>query len=260
MEKRIIALILALAMCLSMTTGVFADDLADDNTMLNFCVDVKLGDEDYAGVLWSYLNSITSGIDNVHFGPTLTITRAQAVTFLWRIAGMPYVNYAMTMDDVAADAYYAEAVRWALSEGIVKGTSENTFSPNQTCTIKEIITMVWRFAGSPVVDYFINLTDVKGDEYYAEALRWAISAGIAKPESSSKFGVDNFCTRSKTAGILYKAAQEIKRMIDKVSEKTESTPTSKGLLMLSATPLDFNDVDLTVLKGINIWDIAVKLK
>ena len=84
----------------------------------------------YEAVKWAQEKGITGGIGNGLFGPNQPCTRAQIVTFLWRAAGSPVVNYAMNMSDVPEGSYYAEAVRWALSEGIATGTTENTFSPD----------------------------------------------------------------------------------------------------------------------------------
>ena len=87
----------------------------EDNAMLNFFVDVPAGAYYYDALLWAAENGITGGTDAVHFSPDASCTRAQIVTFLWRAAGSPVVNYAMDFSDVSGDDYYAEAVRWAAS-------------------------------------------------------------------------------------------------------------------------------------------------
>ena len=101
----------------------------DDNTMLNFFVDVPAGAYYYDAVLWAAEGGIVTGTDAVHFSPDASCTRAQLVTFLWRAAGSPVVNYAMNFNDVDGGAYYAEAVRWAASEKIVEGTTAETLPP-----------------------------------------------------------------------------------------------------------------------------------
>ena len=83
----------------------------------------------YEAVKWAQKKGITGGIGDGLFGPNQPCTRAQIVTFLWRAAGAPVVNYAMDLADVPSDAYYAEAVRWALSQGITTGTADGRFSP-----------------------------------------------------------------------------------------------------------------------------------
>ena len=88
----------------------------------------------YEAVKWAQKKGITGGIGDGLFGPNQPCTRAQIVTFLWRAAGAPVVNYAMDLTDVPSDAYYAEAVRWALSQGITTGTADGRFAPDATCT------------------------------------------------------------------------------------------------------------------------------
>ena len=80
--------------------------------------------------------------------------------------------------DVPTDAYYYEAVKWAQKKGITGGIGNDLFGPYQPCTRAQIVTFLWRAAGSPVVNYAMDLADVSGDAYYAEAVRWALSQGI----------------------------------------------------------------------------------
>ena len=205
--KRILCLILALALVFSLSVTAFAEEpetLAEDNTMLNFCVDVTKDSKYYDAVLWAYLSGLTDGTDNVHFSPDLAVTRGQAVTFLWRLAGKPVVDYFMLMDDVPSGKYYTEAVRWALAEGIASGTSKTTFSPDKECTVGEMITLLWRFSGSPVVNYAMDMSDVPSGAFYTEAIRWALSLGIAHGAADNTFGPGKVCTREKTVSSLYR--------------------------------------------------------
>ena len=90
-------------------------------------------------------NGITKGTDDTHFVPDGICTRAQAVTFLWRAAGRPAPeSRTMPFTDVPADSYYYDAVLWAVENGITKGTSSTTFSPDDTCTRAQIVTFLWR--------------------------------------------------------------------------------------------------------------------
>ena len=113
----------------------------DDNTMLNFFVDVPAGAYYYDAVLWAAEGGIVTGTDAVHFSPDASCTRAQLVTFLWRAAGSPAVNYAMNFNDVDGGAYYAEAVRWAASEKVVEGTTAETFAPDAAVTRAQVVTL-----------------------------------------------------------------------------------------------------------------------
>ena len=180
----------------------------EDNSMLNYFVDVKASDSYYDAVLWAAEKGITSGTDAVHFSPSAPCTRAQIVTFLWRAAGSPVVNYAMDLSDVSEDAYYAEAVRWALSEGITTGTGADQFSPGATCTREQAVTFLYRAAGSPAVSGESAFEDVGADDYYARAVAWAAQNGVTNGISQVLFGSGNDCTRAQIVTFLYRAAQK----------------------------------------------------
>lgn len=170
-------------------------------------VDVKTGDYFYDAVQWAVGKGITNGTSAETFSPEAPCTRAQIVTFLWRAAGSPVVNYAMDLSDVAGDAYYAEAVRWALSEGITTGTSADQFSPNATCTREQAVTFLWRAAGSPAVSGESAFEDVGADAYYARAVAWAAQNGVTNGISQALFGTGSDCTRAQIVTFLYRAQQ-----------------------------------------------------
>ena len=170
-------------------------------------VDVKTGDYFYDAVLWAVEKGITNGTSAETFSPEAPCTRAQIVTFLWRAAGSPVVNYAMDLSDVAGDAYYAEAVRWALSEGITTGTSDHTFSPDAVCTREQAVTFLWRAAGSPAVSGESAFEDVGADAYYARAVAWAAQNGVTNGISQALFGTGSDCTRAQIVTFLYRAQQ-----------------------------------------------------
>lgn len=170
-------------------------------------VDVKTGDYFYDAVLWAVGKGVTNGTSAETFSPEDPCTRAQIVTFLWRAAGSPVVNYAMDLSDVAGDAYYAEAVRWALSEGITTGTSDHTFSPDAVCTREQAVTFLWRAAGSPAVSGESAFEDVGADAYYARAVAWAAQNGVTNGISQALFGTGSDCTRAQIVTFLYRAQQ-----------------------------------------------------
>lgn len=118
----------------------------EDNSVLNFFYDVPNDAYYYEAIKWAAENGVTGGIGNGLFGPNQPCTRAQIVTFLWRAAGSPVVNYLMPFTDVDEGAYYAEAVRWAASCGIVTGLTETTFGTNGVCTRAQAATMIYRYA------------------------------------------------------------------------------------------------------------------
>ena len=111
--------------------------------------DVVKGSYYETAVLWAVENGITNGTGATTFSPNAKCTRAQVVTFLWRAQGMPAAGTSNPFTDVAQDAYYYDAVLWAVSEGITLGTSATTFSPNALCTRGQAVTFLWRDAGSP---------------------------------------------------------------------------------------------------------------
>lgn len=186
----------------------------DDNTMLNFFVDVPAGAYYYDAVLWAAEGGIVTGTDAVHFSPGASCTRAQLVTFLWRAAGSPAVNYAMNFTDVDSGAYYAEAVRWAASEKIVEGTTAETFAPDAAVTRAQMVTMLYRFAkaqgmdttqGGMAIREFDDFDAVPA--YALEAMDWAVNAGVLKGDNNRLLPQDN-CTRAQIVTMLYRALGE----------------------------------------------------
>lgn len=187
----------------------------DDNTMLNFFVDVPAGAYYYYdAVLWAAEGGIVTGTDAVHFSPDASCTRAQLVTFLWRAAGSPAVNYAMNFTDVDSGAYYAEAVRWSASEKIVEGTTAETFAPDAAVTRAQMVTMLYRFAkaqgmdttqGGMAIREFDDFDAVPA--YALEAMDWAVNAGVLKGDNNRLLPQDN-CTRARIVTMLYRALGE----------------------------------------------------
>ena len=164
----------------------------------------------YEAVKWAQKKGITGGIGNGLFGPNQPCTRAQIVTFLWRAAGSPVVNYAMNMSDVPEGSYYAEAVRWALSEGITTGTTGSTFSPDETCTRAQAVAFLFRYAASEAVTLqelvsgFSDADSVPG--YALPAMNWALAEEIVQG-NGSKLMPNDSCTRAQIVTFLFRAYQ-----------------------------------------------------
>lgn len=161
----------------------------------------------YEAVKWAQKKGITGGIGDGLFGPNQPCTRAQIVTFLWRAAGSPVVNYAMDLADVSGDAYYAEAVRWALSQGITTGTADGRFAPNAPCTRAQAVTFLFR-ASKASADGAPAFSDVAADAYYAEAVKWATDNGITTGTTSSTFSPGSGCTRAQIVTFLWRLYAE----------------------------------------------------
>lgn len=157
----------------------------------------------YDAVKWAAEKGITTGQADGLFGSDRSCTRAQIITFLWRAAGSPVVNYAMEMGDVSADAYYAEAVRWALSRDITSGTGGGAFSPDDACTRAQAVTLLAR-ALSAKAGSAANFTDVPADAYYAQAVSWAVENGITTGVGGGRFDPNATCTRAQIATFLYR--------------------------------------------------------
>ena len=155
---------------------------------------------------WAYAQGITDPITDDVFAPETLCTRAEAVTLLWAAAGCPVVNFAMNLEDVGSGTYYAEAVRWALAEGITLGTSETTFSPDRACTRAEMVTLLWRAAKSPCPDFALQMKDVEPGAYYMGAVRWALAEEITQGTSTTTFSPERDCTRAEALTFLQRSA------------------------------------------------------
>ena len=237
---RISALLLALVMCLSMT--VFA---AGDAAMFD---DVTEDEYFYEAVRWGLEQEITNGVGHNRFNPMGSVTRAQAVTFLWRMDGSPEPTITETFSDVVKGSWYETAVQWAVEQGITKGTGGNKFSPDLTCDRAMCLTMLYRMQDSPLDEaaaaeqveitedstteewavYMLQqmiemfrgpelFPDVEQDSYYELAVVWGGMNGILTDDNTGtmeegvKFRPDDPCIRSEMISFLY----QIKLMEDR---------------------------------------------
>lgn len=191
---------------LTANTTVYAKWTQNGGTAQNPFVDVKEGAYYYDAVLWAVEQKITSGTSATTFSPDASCTRAQMVTFLWRAAGSPKVeNGKNPFTDVQADAYYYDAVLWAVEKGVTSGTSATTFSPDATVTRGQTVTFLYRNAGSPEVSGTMPFTDVEADAYYAKAVQWAVQQKITTGTSETTFSPMSDCTRGQIVTFLYRA-------------------------------------------------------
>ena len=175
------------------------------NPQTGVFVDVATGSYYEDAVDWAVENGITKGTDDTHFSPDGICTRAQAVTFLWRTAGSPASKTsAMPFTDVPVGSYYYDAVLWAVENGITKGTSDTTFSPNMTCTRAQIVAFLWRSEKSPAAGTANPFADVKSTAYYADAVLWAVKENITKGTTSTTFSPNADCTRAQIVTFLWR--------------------------------------------------------
>ena len=178
---------------------------ANGNPQTGVFVDVATGSYYEEAVDWAVENGITKGTDDTHFSPDGICTRAQAVTFLWRAAGSPEPETrAMPFTDVPVGSYYYDAVLWAVENGITKGTSDTTFTPNTTCTRAQIVAFLWRSEKSPAAGTANPFADVKSTAYYADAVLWAVKENITKGTTNTTFSPDADCTRAQIVTFLWR--------------------------------------------------------
>ena len=117
--------------------------------------------------------------------------------------------------DVSTSAYYYEAVKWAQEKGITGGIGNGLFGPNQPCTRAQIVTFLWRAAGSPEPKAMSSFADVSTDAYYAKAVAWAVENGITTGTGDGKFSPDATCTRAQSVTFLFRA---IGKLVDSKAE------------------------------------------
>ena len=168
-------------------------------------VDVPRDAYYYNAVRWAVGNGITNGTSDTTFSPDMTCTRAQAVTFLWRAAGSPKSTSAdAPFTDLQSGAYYMDAVRWAVEQGITNGTSATTFSPDMAMTRSQLVALLYRANGAPAVSGTGVFTDVDSDAYYYHAVLWAAEQKITNGTSATTFSPDVILTRGQMVTFLYR--------------------------------------------------------
>lgn len=157
-------------------------------------------------VRWAVKYGIASGTDAKHFSPDAACTRGQAVTFLWRAAGCPAPALAENpFADVKSTDYCYDAVLWAVQTSVAKGTSASTFSPDAACTRGQIVTFLYRAAGSPSGYGNSGYMDVPETSYCAAPVAWAVALHVTSGTSAITFSPDALCTRAQIVTFLYRA-------------------------------------------------------
>lgn len=168
--------------------------------------DVKSGAFYFDAVQWAVENGITNGTGKNTFSPNNVCSRYQIVMFLWRAAGQPEAKAAVSFADVKPGDIFYEAVQWAVERGITKGTSSTSFSPFAPCTRGQIVTFLYRSAGSPKVSGACNFSDIPADSFCHDAVIWASSEGITNGTSAGRFSPNEGCTRAQVVTFLYRAS------------------------------------------------------
>ena len=166
--------------------------------------DVSEGDWYYEAVQFVQERGLMNGYSDGRFGPNDTLSRAQLAQILFNKEGRPGVNYLLTFSDVASEAWYTEAIRWAASQGIVGGYGDGTFGPNDPITREQLAVMLWRYSGSPAATgkelHFNDTDEISG--FALEALRWAVENGILNGYGDGRLGSQGQATRAQVAQML----------------------------------------------------------
>ena len=170
--------------------------------------DVKEGDAFYEDILWAADKNIVDGIKaddgTMTFQANGKLTRAQVVQMLWNANGKPEAKAAADFSDVAADAWYAKAVAWAVEAGVINGMGDGTFAPNAECTRAQFVKMLWVINGSPKADA-ADFSDVAADAWYAQAVAWAAAQEVTLGDGEGHFLPGDSCTRGQAVAFLHRA-------------------------------------------------------
>ena len=187
------------------------------------------------GVKYAYDRGMFRGTGETTFSPELPLSRAQLVTMLWRQAGEPTVNYALPYADVPADAWYAEAVRWAAAEGLADAAN-GSFAPDETLRRDEAVDLLWKFAQYSGADVSVgeDTNILSYDDAFdvaegrAAAMQWAVGSGVILGSDAGKLEPAGQLTRAQAAVILQRFASAL-RAGDPLSLWTEGAEAAETL-------------------------------
>lgn len=194
--------------------------------------DVKTTDFFYEAVLWAVERKITNGTSSTQFSPKNPCTREQVVTFLNRALGSPMPStFRSAFADIKSQTYSYYPILWAAETGITTGTGRYQFTPKKICTRGQVVTFLWRAAGSPEPEVLsCPFTDIKSSDYFYKAVLWAVQNGVTKGTSATKFSPMAECTRGQVVTFLYRAVSS--------TEKFNQGVPSDGTLRIVTQPLD----------------------
>lgn len=157
-------------------------------------------------VVWAVMNNVTNGMTSTTFEPDLDCQRGHVVTFLWRAFGCPEPTITQCdFTDVNPGAFYYKAMLWAVEKGITNGMTETTFEPETICTRAQVVTLLWRAAGSvqPTITGS-KFTDVDSNRFYYNAMLWAVEHGVVNGLTETTFEPILNCTRAQAVTFLYR--------------------------------------------------------
>ncbi len=164
------------------------------------------------GVHWALEKGLMNGMGDGLFAPAGTATRAMVVTMLWRLEGEPAEEADVSFEDVSAEAWYADAVKWAAGAGVVTGTSDTAFSPDDPATREQLVTILFRYAKwkDAVLSIDTNILDYDDvfdvSSWAVEPFRWAVQEGIVNGVEPTKLGPGESATRAQIATMFQRLA------------------------------------------------------
>ena len=163
------------------------------------------------GVHYCVEHGLMMGTSQTTFAPDIVTTRGMIVTILWRLEGSPIVGGPLDYDDVKAEDWYGEAVRWADSAGVVTGYGNGKFGPNDTITREQMAVMLWRYAGRPKVDGSLSsFTDGAQTSSWAQsAMIWAVEQSLITGAGNDRLEPRGQATRAQAATILMRFAKDM---------------------------------------------------
>lgn len=216
MQKKLMVFMLsALLLMMALCPAVYADTS-------DFVDLPPEGHWAHEAIAWAYENGISAGVDASHFAPKAKITRAQAVTMIWRLKNSvpPYGNQELPFADVKPDAYYYKALLVAWEDGWVNGVSEDRFNPDAECTRAQLIAMLGKafrlFPGAydgqdeTIVKDAADFVDVSENSYYYQSLLILAACGVVAGADDTHFSPDAPCTRAQLAVMLYRIMESEK--------------------------------------------------
>lgn len=173
--------------------------------MPNF-TDVVPGAYYEEAVNWALVNGVTTGRTSTSFAPDDSCKRSEVVTFLWRSQNKPTPkNSNVSFSDVSSGEFYTDPIAWAVEKKVTNGMGDGTFGVNLSCTRGQVVTFLWRTAGSPSPNGSqCDFTDVVEGSYYYDAVVWAVENGITNGMGDGTFGVDRSCTRGQIVTFLHR--------------------------------------------------------
>lgn len=165
--------------------------------------DVAVDSWYFDAVNWAVERGITAGTSEHTFSPDEKITRAQAAQMIYSYYGKRALGDVQKFDDVAESDWFYNAAHWCRELKITDGVGNNNFGPYELCTRAQVVTMLWRGAGSPKVSVELPFVDVAESDWFYEAVKWAKAEGITSGTDATHFSPEATCTRAQMVVFLY---------------------------------------------------------